>query len=82
MSTLPTTLVLVIYTCSDSHVLPLQGRLDAIDVDKAVEFVLSCMNFDGGFGCRPCSETHSGMVNKVLLKVGKKMGHLEYHEIS
>ena len=39
-----------------------QGRLDAINVDKAVEFVLSCMNFDGGFGCRPGSESHSGQV--------------------
>jgi prenyltransferase beta subunit len=31
-------------------------------VEKAVEFVLTCMNFDGGFGCRPGSETHSGQV--------------------
>ncbi|XP_051477778.1 uncharacterized protein LOC127385746 [Apus apus] len=40
--------------------LALLGRLDAIDVGKAVEFVLSCMNFDGGFGCRPGSESHVG----------------------
>jgi hypothetical protein len=39
-----------------------QGRLDAINVSKAVDFVLSCMNFDGGFGCRPGSESHSGQV--------------------
>ena len=39
-----------------------QGRLDAIDLQKAVEYVLSCMNFDGGFGCRPGSESHSGQV--------------------
>lgn len=31
-------------------------------MDKAVEFVLSCMNFDGGFGCRPGSESHAGQV--------------------
>lgn len=31
-------------------------------MDRAVEFVLTCMNFDGGFGCRPGSETHSGQV--------------------
>ena len=43
-------------------VLVSQGKLDAIDVDKAVEFVLSCMNFDGGFGCRPGSESHAGQV--------------------
>lgn len=33
-----------------------------VDIKKAVEFVLSCMNFDGGFGCRPGSETHSGQI--------------------
>ena len=27
-----------------------------------MEYVLSCMNFDGGFGCRPGSESHSGQV--------------------
>lgn len=37
-----------------------QGRLDAIDINNAVNFVISCMNFDGGFGCRPGSESHAG----------------------
>lgn len=37
--------------------------MDKINVDKAVEFVLSCMNFDGGFGCRPGSESHAGQVS-------------------
>lgn len=41
----------------------LQGRLDAINIDKAVSFVISCMNFDGGFGCRPGSESHAGHVS-------------------
>jgi len=36
--------------------------LEAIDVDKAVEFILSCMNFDGGFGSRPGSESHAGLI--------------------
>ena len=39
-----------------------QGRLDTIDTEKAVDFVLLCMNHDGGFGCRPSSESHSGQV--------------------
>ncbi len=39
-----------------------QGQLAAINTDKAVDFVLSCMNFDGGFGSQPGSETHSGQV--------------------
>jgi hypothetical protein len=42
----------------------LLGRLDAVDVPKAVEFVLSCYNFDGGFGTRPGSESHAGQVVK------------------
>ena len=42
--------------------LALLGKLDAINVEKAIEFVLSCMNFDGGFGCRPGSESHAGQV--------------------
>lgn len=42
---------------------PLKGKMDTINVDKAVEFVLSCMNFDGGFGCRPGSESHAGQVS-------------------
>lgn len=46
--------------------LSLKGRMDAINVDKAVEFVLSCMNFDGGFGCRPGSESHAGQVRSQL----------------
>ena len=33
-----------------------------MNVDKAVDYVVSCMNFDGGFGCRPGSESHSGQV--------------------
>ena len=33
-----------------------------MDVGKAVQFVLSCMNFDGGFGRVPGSESHAGQV--------------------
>lgn len=40
----------------------LLGRLDDINVEKAVEFILKCHNFDGGFGTRPGSESHSGQV--------------------
>ncbi|XP_049963725.1 geranylgeranyl transferase type-2 subunit beta isoform X2 [Schistocerca serialis cubense] len=39
-----------------------EGRLDAIDEEKAVEFVISCMNFDGGFGSRPGAESHAGLI--------------------
>lgn len=40
--------------------LSLIQRLSAIDLEKAIDFVLSCMNFDGGFGSRPGSESHAG----------------------
>lgn len=32
--------------------LALMGKLDAINVKKTIEFVLSSMNSDGGFACR------------------------------
>lgn len=44
--------------------------MDAINVDKAVEFILSCMNFDGGFGCRPGSESHAGQVSPLMYWYG------------
>jgi len=46
--------------------LALLGRLwnrCPINIEKCVEFIVSCMNFDGGFGCRPGSESHSGQVS-------------------
>ena len=49
--------------------LSLLGRLPArghrgglVDVDKAVEFVARCGNFDGGFGCVPGAESHGGQI--------------------
>ncbi|GAY35864.1 hypothetical protein CUMW_278860, partial [Citrus unshiu] len=35
-------------------------RLDKINVDKAVEYIVSCKNLDGGFGCTPGGESHAG----------------------
>ena len=43
--------------------LALLKRLDDINLDKAVEFVMQCYNsIDGAFGCRPNSESHSGLI--------------------
>jgi len=28
-------------------------RMDAINVSAAVDYVVACQNFDGGFGCTP-----------------------------
>ncbi|BES95329.1 Geranylgeranyl transferase [Nesidiocoris tenuis] len=33
-----------------------------IDLESAVRFVLSCQNFDGGFGSRPNAESHAGLI--------------------
>lgn len=48
------------------------NRLNAVNVNKAVDFILSCYNFDGGFGTRPGSESHAGQVNDDNLKFKKK----------
>lgn len=40
----------------------LQNRLDVINLPKAVEFVMSCCNADGGFGSRPNAESHAGLI--------------------
>ena len=42
--------------------LALLKRLDAIRVHDAGKSMLRCMNFDGGFGVEPGSESHSGQV--------------------
>lgn len=32
-------------------------RMDSVDVKAATDYVASCQNFDGGFGCTPVSDT-------------------------
>ncbi len=41
--------------------------MEAIDVSGAVQFVMKCMNFDGGFGRVPGSESHAGQVKGLLV---------------
>lgn len=36
--------------------------MDQVDVEKAVEFILKCRNFDGGFGGMPLMESHAAYV--------------------
>jgi geranylgeranyl transferase type-2 subunit beta len=40
--------------------------LSLVDVDKAVDYVISCANFDGGYGVRPGAESHSGQIFTCL----------------
>ncbi|XP_016651570.1 PREDICTED: geranylgeranyl transferase type-2 subunit beta-like [Prunus mume] len=42
--------------------LSLLHRLDKINVEKAVNYILSCKNHDGGFGCTPGAESHAGQI--------------------
>jgi prenyltransferase beta subunit len=35
-------------------------RLNKINVEKAVSYIVSCKNLDGGFGCTPGGESHAG----------------------
>lgn len=44
------------------NALSLMGMLHLVDVDKAVQHVHSCANFDGGYGTSPGAESHSGQV--------------------
>lgn len=40
--------------------LALLHGLEKIDVEKAVKYIVSCKNLDGGFGCTPGAESHAG----------------------
>ena len=42
--------------------LALLGGLDRINIEKAIEFIQSCRNLDGGFGLIPETESHSGQI--------------------
>ncbi|KAJ3036281.1 hypothetical protein HDV00_002937 [Rhizophlyctis rosea] len=42
--------------------LSLLGRLDVVDIGKAVEFIDRCKNFDGGYGNVPGAESHAGQI--------------------
>ena len=44
------------------NALSLMKMLHLVDVDKAVEYIMSCANFDGGYGVAPGAETHSGQI--------------------
>ncbi|KAM4123918.1 hypothetical protein ACJW30_01G194600 [Castanea mollissima] len=37
-------------------------RLNTINVEKAVSYIVSCKNLDGGFGCTPGGESHAGQI--------------------
>ncbi|KAF2266384.1 type-2 protein geranylgeranyltransferase subunit beta [Lojkania enalia] len=44
------------------NALSLMGLLHLVNVDKAVAYIQSCANFDGGYGTSPGAESHSGQI--------------------
>ena len=59
--------------------LALLGKLDAVDVAAATDYVASCRNFDGGFGCTPGAESHAGQVFCCVgaLAIGNALHHVD-----
>ncbi|GMF82296.1 unnamed protein product [[Candida] boidinii] len=49
-----------VYTAIQS--LSILERLDPEIVDKSVEFISRCQNFDGGFGMVPGAESHAAQI--------------------
>lgn len=44
------------------NALSLLGLLNLVDVEKAVNHIAACANFDGGYGVSPGAESHSGQI--------------------
>ena len=55
------------------------GKLDTLNVEKAAEYVASCKNFDGGFGCVPGSESHAGQIFCCIgaLSIANALHHVD-----
>jgi geranylgeranyl transferase type-2 subunit beta len=47
--------------------LSLLHRLHKVNVEKAVEYIVSCKNLDGGFGAMPGGESHAGQSMFILI---------------
>jgi geranylgeranyl transferase type-2 subunit beta len=50
------------FTYCALNALWLLDKMEVIDVTKAVNYISSCRNFDGGFGATPGNESHAGQV--------------------
>ncbi|EPE28140.1 Terpenoid cyclase/Protein prenyltransferase [Glarea lozoyensis ATCC 20868] len=55
--------------------LSLLHLMDLVDVDLAVQYIMSCANFDGGYGVSPGAESHSGQIFACLaaLSIAKRL---------
>jgi hypothetical protein len=56
-------------------------------VEKAVSYIVSCKNLDGGFGCTPGGESHAGqsmlfiqlIIFKFYLSKKKKKNYMKFY---
>ncbi|KAA8570313.1 hypothetical protein MFRU_005g03950 [Monilinia fructicola] len=57
------------------NALSLLHFLHLVDVDRAVNYIVSCANFDGGYGVSPGAESHSGQIFACLgaLSIAKRI---------
>jgi geranylgeranyl transferase type-2 subunit beta len=57
------------------NALSLLGLLELVDIDKAVDYLVSCANFDGGYGVSLGAESHSGQIFACLgaLSIAKRL---------
>ncbi|KAL6527187.1 hypothetical protein OROGR_016277 [Orobanche gracilis] len=56
-------------------------RLEKVNVERAVNYIVSCKNLDGGFGCTPGAESHAGQrdVDAILeSEFSETMNYLYY----
>ncbi|KAI1485461.1 terpenoid cyclases/protein prenyltransferase alpha-alpha toroid [Biscogniauxia mediterranea] len=74
------------------NALSLLGMMHLIDVDKAVNHIVACANFDGGYGVSPGAESHAGQIftcvaaltiagRKDLIDVDKLAGWLSERQV-
>ncbi|KAL3417929.1 prenyltransferase and squalene oxidase [Phlyctema vagabunda] len=54
------------FICTALNALSLLHLMSMIDVDKAIDYIASCANFDGGYGVSPGAESHSGQIFACL----------------
>lgn len=50
-----------------------------MDVEKAASYIVSCQNFDGGYGVCPGAESHSGQIFTCVaaLKIAKRDDYID-----
>jgi len=55
-----------------------------IDMEKAINYVLSCQNFDGGFGVCPGAESHAGQIFTCMgaLAIGNALDRIDQDTLS